>query len=539
MQAQLDTAPRREGIEAIDEVVGQLLWAFISTKEDLEAAGQAARKGRLSGIWLLPTEMRSPEDAATLINWLQGVSPHPLLVGVDAEAGMGLVMGGATQLPTAMAIGATGDPQFAREAGRVTAEEAAACGINAVAAPVLDVNVNPLNPIINTRAFGGDPALVARMGLAFIDGLRRASRPERAVLPIGKHFPGHGDTTRDSHLQLDTVAGSRKRLEEVELPPFEAAIAHGIPMLMTAHVEYPALDVAPNTPATLSPAILTGLLRDKLGFDGAVVTDCMNMEGVARDREIGEAAVGSLLAGCDLILTHQWDATHEAIVRAVLDGHVSERKLTEAAARVRQVKQQIFGPELAPATPIDVDAARAVVGTRDHLRVAERIAHASITLARGTLVPPPIRPLLIATRMARRFGPPVEAQVRAALTAVGWEDVDLLMVDPFPDSAQVAKAVEHARAAGWTALLHFNRVQSFDPESIDISGELVTLVDKLAQTGVPLAVVSMGSPYALLHCPTATAWICAYSTSDASLYASLDVLQGRSRPTGTLPVPLT
>src|SRR5438270_13162096 len=140
MQTQVESTPSlRESIEVIDDLVGQLLWAFISTKEDLELAGQAARRGRLSGIWLLPTEMRSPDDAVMLINWLQAISPRPLLVGVAAEAGMGLVMGGATQLPTAMAIGASGDLQLAREAGRVTAEEAAACGINAVAAPVLDV----------------------------------------------------------------------------------------------------------------------------------------------------------------------------------------------------------------------------------------------------------------------------------------------------------------------------------------------------------------------------------------------------------------
>jgi beta-N-acetylhexosaminidase len=539
MHAQVEGTTLRESIEVIDELVGQLLWAFISTKDDLEAAGQAARRGRLSGIWLLPTEMRSPADTVKLINWLQGVSPHPLLVGVDAEAGMGLVMGGATHLPTAMAIGATGDPQLAREAGRVTAEEAAACGINTVAAPVLDVNINPRNPIINTRSFGADPELVSAMGLSFVEGMRRGSRQLRRVLPIGKHFPGHGDTRLDSHLHLDTVAQSRERLDRVELPPFRAAIGDDIPLLMTAHVAYPALDPTPGMPATLSPAILTGLLRGEMGFAGALVTDCMNMHAVAQNFESRAAAVQSVHAGCDLLLTHQWEEAHEALVRAVLERQIPESRLREAAQRVRRVKEQIFGRDLACPPPVDEDAAQAGVSTRDHIRVAERIASASVTLVDGRLSMPSARPLIVATRMARRFGPPVEAQVRAGLTAIGWDQADVLMVDPFPDAGQIAKAVEHARAAGWAALLHFNRVQSFDPEAVLTSDELVSLTDAVAATGTPLAIVSMGSPYALPLFRRAAARLCCYSTCDASLYATLEVLKGTAQPSGHLPVALS
>src|SRR5579875_2710760 len=223
MRAQVEPTTGRLDVQEFDSLVGQLLWGFVGTKDDLELVGKAAARGRLGGVWLLPTEMRSPADAATIINWLQGISPVPLLIGVDAEAGMGLVMGGATELPTAMAIGATRDPRMAYDAGRVTAEEAASCGINAVAAPVLDVNVNPRNPIINTRAYGGDPALVAEMGLAFIEGVRYGSQRRGVVLPIGKHFPGHGDTTRDSHLELDVVDHPAERLHAVELMPFMAA----------------------------------------------------------------------------------------------------------------------------------------------------------------------------------------------------------------------------------------------------------------------------------------------------------------------------
>src|SRR5579864_2091332 len=169
----------------IDELIGQLVWAFISAADDISLAEEAARKGHLSGIWLLPTEMRSASDTATLINRLQMASPRPLLVGVDAEAGLGLVMGTATQLPTAMALGATGDPDLVRDAATVTALEASACGINAIAAPVLDVNSNPRNPIVNTRSFGSSADLVSRLGVAFIEALQTPALGGH-VLPIGK-----------------------------------------------------------------------------------------------------------------------------------------------------------------------------------------------------------------------------------------------------------------------------------------------------------------------------------------------------------------
>ncbi|HEX6508032.1 MAG TPA: glycoside hydrolase family 3 N-terminal domain-containing protein, partial [Chloroflexota bacterium] len=226
----------------IDELVGQLVWGFISARDDLPAVEEAAQKGHLGGIWLLPTEMRSATDTAALVNRLQMVSPQPLLVGVDAEAGMGLVMGTATQLPTAMALGATGNLDLVRDAALVTAAEATACGVNAVAAPVLDVNVNPDNPIINTRSFGGNPELVANMGVAFVEALQTLSSSGAPVLPIGKHIPGHGDTVQDSHLHLAAIDAGRERLDSVELVPFRAAIAAHVPMLMTAHVAYPALD---------------------------------------------------------------------------------------------------------------------------------------------------------------------------------------------------------------------------------------------------------------------------------------------------------
>jgi len=521
-----------------DDLVGQLVWAFVSSMQDLTSVEQAVREGRVTGIWLLPTEMHSPGETAALINRLQAVAPAPLLIGVDAEAGLGLVMGGATYLPTAMALGAAGDTQLAYDAAAVTAAEARACGINMVAAPVLDVNVNPANPIINTRAFGSDPALVARLGVAFVKGLQDDSLDLGRVRAIGKHFPGHGDTVNDSHLQLAVVDQPRERLEAVELPPFRAAIAAGVATLMTAHVAYPALDPTPGAPATLSRPIMTDVLRDELGFQGAVVTDCMNMHAITHNVETRAAAVRAVLAGCDLVLTDKWDLTHAALTAAARDGQLSDSRLREAAARARRVKADIFGPDLARPRPIDPRDAQVAVGTAAHAAVADRIAAASVTVINGTLAAPPEKPLIMATRMARRFGPSVEAQLRAALTSIGWADPDVLMLDPTPSDAQTQRAMQRAREAGWTTLLHFNQVQSFDPDAVLVSEELVTLIARIADAGVAVSVASMGSPYILSGFQGAAARLCGYSTCNASLRAMLRVLSGIAEPVGRVPAVL-
>jgi beta-N-acetylhexosaminidase len=522
----------------MEDVVGQLIWAFITTKDDLEPVARAAREGRVGGVWLLPTEMRSAAETVTLVNWLQASSPSPLLIGVDAEAGLGLVMGGATQLPTAMALGAAGDPELTRQAAIVTAVEAGACGINTIGAPDLDVNINPANPIINTRAFGGSPELVGRLGIAFLEGMTAADSRGARVMPIGKHFPGHGDTLLDSHLHLETVDQPRARLEAVELPPFRQAITAGIPMLMTAHVAYPALDPEPGVPATLSRPILTDLLREELGFRGAVVTDCMNMYAIEHNFHPGEAAVRAVQAGCDLVLTDQWSMAYETLCRAVRDGRLSESRVREACERVHSVKAGIFGSDLAHPPAIMPEAAQVSVGTPAHAEVAERIATASITLVDGELTPPTQHPLIMATRMARRFGPPVEVQLRAALAALGWRQAEVLMVDPTPDAGQIELARERAEAAGWAALLHFNRVQSFDPEAVLADDVLVTLARVVAGAGVPTTVVSMGSPYVLPLFSQASAQLCTYSTCDASLHAVLEVLMQTAPAPGHLPVDL-
>ena len=517
--------------------VGELVWAFIKSADQVASVEEAARAGRIGGIWLLRSEMNSPGETATLVNRIQAASRHPLLVGVDAEAGLGHVMGGATELPNAMAQGATGDPAFARAAAQVTAIEAASCGINVVAAPVLDVNINPSNPIINIRSYGADPALVAQMGTAYIEGTRATEMGTPGVVPIGKHFPGHGDTSQDSHLQLGGVAASRTRLEEIELQPFRAAIAAEVPLLMTAHVAFPALDPS-GAPATLSHPILTGLLRDTLDFRGAVVTDALDMYAIAHNFAAGDAAIDAVLAGNDLLLTDQFDLVYDALADAVESGTLPENRVHEAVERVRAVKTRIFGSPTAFPAAVDPEEADRSVGTPAHEEVADRIAAASITLVNGETPLVGDRPLLLATHMTGWPRVSVEPRLRGALTSTEWDGVDLLMLDAAPGAGQMRKPSHRATAGRSVALLHFNGVMSYDPDAVGAGPELVALANAIVDAGARLTVVSLGSPYALSRFPRAHTRLCSYSTCSASVRAVIRVLKGAAPAPGRLPVHL-
>jgi beta-N-acetylhexosaminidase len=521
----------------MDTMVGELVWAFIKTANQLEPVEAAARAGRISGIWLLRSEMDTPGETADLVNRLQAASQRPLLVGVDAEAGLGHVMGGATELPNAMAQGATGDPRYAWEAGRVTATEAAACGINVVAAPVLDVNINASNPIVNTRSFGSNPAAVSEMGTAYIAGIRAGCEAAPRVLSIGKHFPGHGDTSQDSHLQLGSVNAPLDRLQQVELPPFQAAIAADVPLLMTAHVAFPALDPS-GAPATLSHPILTDLLRVTLGYRGAVVTDALDMYAIAHNFAAGEAAVDAVLAGNDLLLTDQFDLVHAALEDAAQSGKLPESRLREAVERVRAVRARIFGSPTSRPEPVDLWEAERIVGKADHEAVADRIAAASVTLVNGELTSSERPPLLIATQMSGWPRIASESRLREALAVEGWQSCDLLMIDAVPTRNQIEEAVVRARQAGTVTLLHFNGVNSYDPNAVGASTELVSLANAAIDTGATLQVVSLGSPYTLIRFPRAGARLCSYSTCAASVRAVVRVLMGRAMAPGRLPVEL-
>ena len=341
---------------SVEDKVGQMLvssfqTSFMSTDSDeFDALVKAVHQYKVGGfhvfggtepvppVLLNPTygavTLGQPLEAASIINRLQAISPLPLLNTADFEAGVGFRIAGATAFPRLMAFGATRDERLAQEAGRITGEEARALGVHVNFAPVVDVNNNPRNPVINTRSYGEDPQLVGRLAAAYIRGLQSAG-----VSATLKHFPGHGDTDVDSHLGLPIIRHPRERLDQMELPPFRAGIAAGADAVMTAHIEMPALDPAPNTPTTLSGPIVQGLLRKDLGFGGLIYTDSMGMAGVAAIYKAGEAAVRAIAAGNDVILHSPDDGAAFAALRdAVKAGRIPEAQVNRSVERILRAK---------------------------------------------------------------------------------------------------------------------------------------------------------------------------------------------------------
>src|SRR5271157_4693058 len=325
-----------------------------------------------------------PYALAAFLNRMQRLAKTPLMVSGDFERGVSMRVEGTTVFPHAMAFGAAGDPAFSRFEGEVTAREARALGVHWVYYPVADVNNNPDNPIINIRSFGENPGDVAAHVKAFIEGAHSDKR--NLVLATAKHFPGHGDTAVDSHLNLPSINADKERLERVELAPFRAAIEAGVDSIMTAHIAVPAL-APPDLPATLSPAILTGLLRTELGFKGLVVTDALEMGGIAKGFSGAEAAVRALEAGADaLLMPADPEVALKAVVAAVESGRLTRRRIQESVAAILSAKERVG---LDRKRLVDLEAIGDVVDSPEASERAQEIAGRAVTLVRngGDLIP--------------------------------------------------------------------------------------------------------------------------------------------------------
>src|SRR5580700_8234259 len=314
---------------------------------------------------------------AALTNQLQGRSKLPLLIGADFERGTAMRLDEGTSFPTAMAVAAAGESKDAYTMGKVTALEARAVGVHWIYAPDADVNNNPANPIINTRSFGENPERVSAYVTEFIRGVQ-----ENGGLATAKHFPGHGDTAADSHIDLPVIQVDRDRLEHLELVPFRAAIAAGVGSIMTAHLNVPALEPDPNTPATLSSNVLTGLLRQQLGFEGLVVTDAMDMGGITVRFAPGDAAVRAFLAGADaLLMPPVPDGAYEALLAAVHSGQISQERLDASVRRILEAKARLG---LQKNRLVDVGALNEKFGRVAWQAESQEISDRGITLLRDT-----------------------------------------------------------------------------------------------------------------------------------------------------------
>jgi beta-N-acetylhexosaminidase len=479
---------------------------------------------------------RDPHQIAGLSNGIQraglaGPTPLPLLVSTDQEHGIVCRVGEpATLLPGAMALGAGGSRSDARTAGRIAGAELAALGINQNYAPDADVNVNPANPVIGVRSFGSDPDSVAGLVAAQVKGYQSAG-----VASTAKHFPGHGDTSTDSHTGLPVITHTREQWAELDAPPFRAAVAAGIDSIMTAHIVVPALDPSED-PATLSRPILTGILREELGYDGVVVTDSLGMEGVRTKYGDDRVPVLALLAGVDQLLNPpDLKVAWNAVLDAVKSGEISEARVEESILRILRLKTKLGLFRDPYVTHRGVDR---TVGVRSHLATADRIAERTTTLLAntGSLLPLSRRShrnlLVVGADPASPSGTtgPPTTTLAGAFGELGFT-ATALSTGTAPSPAKIAEAV--AAAEGKDAVI----VGTYN---VSASSSQRTLVSALAATGVPVITVAIRNPYdiAQLAGTGYAASLAAYSWTDVELRAAARVIAGRARPEGRLPVPV-
>lgn len=523
--------------------VAQLVmpWVLGDYVSDDSPAWQSIRDWiEREGVGGVVMSLGGPVDVAAKVNAMQRLADIPLLVASDVEPGLGRLEGGvfvpslmaagsATVLPSNMAIAATGDVELARAAGRVTGAEARAIGIHLAFAPTVDVNNNPNNPVINVRSFGEDPAQVAAFSAAFVEGMQGAGTA--ATL---KHFPGHGDTETDSHLALPVVPSDRERLAEVELVPFARAIAGGAAAVMTAHVALPGVG-GDSAPATLRPAIMTGLLRDTLGFRGLTVTDALTMQGIGKGYTNAESVVLALKAGSDILLMpSDVKGAIDAVVAAVQRGEVTEERVARSTRRVLEWKVRTG----AVARPIvRLDSLRAVVGAAAHQAVADSIARRAITLLRDatTMIPfaadADVTVLTYAPEAdvvaGRAFAAALRATYpRARVVRVGTR--------PYPgDLAALAATLDSTKR-----LIVTTHVRTIEGEGRPaVAPEVATWVDSVARH-VPTAVIAFGNPYVVRQFPSVGAYAVAYGRGDALERAAARAISGVAPITGRAPISL-
>ena len=488
----------------------------------------------------------SPTEIAAKLNAMQRMSRVPLLFGADYEFGAGyrargghflpngIELGGAVVFPPQMALGAAGDTSLAYEMGRVTAIEGRALGVHIAYTPILDVNNNPDNPVINTRSYGENPKMAGALGAAFIRGLQ-----SHGMIATGKHFPGHGDTEVNSHLALPVVAAGRARLDSVELVPFRQAVDAGVGAIMSFHGAMPALDSS-GAPGTLSHLVLTGLLREDMGFDGVIISDAMDMRGVLDRYGPEEAAKLAVQAGADVLIQPlDVSQTIAAVAAGVAEGRYPEARLDASVRRILMSKYRLG---LAARRTVDLDSIRAHVGLRAHREAAERIAEQSITLVRDSLRQLPLQQLprtarVLSVTYARRSdlaaGTAFDAELRSVFSGLRSEHVNA--DDRAPDFNRLLRAADSAEAVIVSSYVS----HAWDATTAAAPRGFVDFVRQLAASGRRPIVVAMGNPYLLRQVPDVPAYLVGWGGFPVSQQAAARAVLGRTEISGRLPVGLS
>lgn len=563
-----------ENLSSLDlrQKAGQMVVRWISGGYVPAESDDFDRLVRLvdQGVGGVSISMGLPHTYVAKLNALQGRARVPLLVTSDFESGgpgmrMGgiyalpslLPLGGGTQLPPTMALGAIGEERFAREVGRITGLEAQAVGVHMTFAPVVDVNNNPGNPIINTRSFGEDPAEVGRLAAAFVKGAHGAG-----LLTTAKHFPGHGDTDRDSHLDLPRIDADAARLDSVELPPFRHAIRAGVDGVMTAHIRVPEVEGYDAPPATFSPYFLQDVLRDRMGFEGLVLTDALTMDAITEDYSDSEAAVRAVEAGADVLLSPaDVEAAIEGLVNAVADGRIPEARLDSSVRRILAAKARAG---LHRGRSVDLEGVDRVVGRRGHGAFADTAAVRSLTLPRdhAGLVPLDTARIrrILSVSLARSADPVAGRTFDATLASDGLEverarvlpGTHASVYDSLLDRAAEADAVllsvylsPEARAGSVSVPRAFSRF--LERFRVGARADTATLGPREPASVSdpfrpdllpPVALVSFGNPYLLSDAGDVGTYLLAWGGREPAQSAAARALLGRVPVTGRLPISL-
>jgi len=511
----------------LDEKIGQL---FVPVHSDVPKTVEWIKNYGIGGIWFARTEARK---IAVELNSLQEASKYPLLVTVDFEKGAGTYIDGATDLPINMALGASRDPKLVYAAARLTAKEARAIGVHLNYAPVLDVNNNPDNPVINTRSYGEDPRLVATLGSAAVKGYQ-----ESGLLATGKHFPGHGNTGTDTHAKLGVVTSSRKEFESLELLPYKEVLKKAMPSsIMSAHLWIRAID-ADTVPATLSSNAMTKLLRGRLKFDGIVFTDAMAMGGITTRYPFDVATVKAIQAGCDVILFPGDLAKGiQAIRQAVANGQLAEKRIDESVRRILRAKTRVGIHEQ---RLVNVDKISRLVGTDENYYEAKKIAAKCVTLAKndGKLVPlKPAQKVLILA-ISNKEGNSIISRGLVSfpdeIKKLSGSVTELRLSDSLR-SDEIGRALKLAAEADVVVVAAYIKIV-LSSGTVALPPAHTAFLQKLAEVNQRVALVSFGNPYIGASAPAIPAYICAFDNAKALQEATAEALYGKAPFRGKLPV---
>lgn len=510
--------------------VAQLVFPWISGRADAAEQQRMLQWVSRDQVGGLIVSTGTPAALAAKLNAAQTRAGVPLLIVSDLETGPGMRLNpGGTRMPPAMAFGAAGDTALARQAGRATGAEARAVGIHLTLGPVLDVNSNPANPIINVRSFGESPEAVARLGAAWLQGAR-----ESGLLSVGKHFPGHGDTHVDSHVGLPQISGDSARLDRVELAAFRGALRAGMDGVLVGHIAAVGIEGANAPPASLSPRMI-GVLRGPMQFRGIVFTDALNMGGVTRRYSVTEASILALLAGADALLQPPGHPqVIDGIVAAVESGRIPRARIDEAARRVLTAKAAA-GLHRGSAR-VDASAVAGAVATDAHRQVARTVAARSITLARDRNGAVPLRQGARVLHVTYADGNGSAGGVLQRELAAGGVRAEHVRVGPGTPASTFASL--RTRAAAADVVIASIAIAPFQYRSLGIAGGTPAFVEALAASGKPVIAVSLGSPYLLDAFPSVPAYLLAWDAGAAAEAAAARALMGTAPITGRLPVSL-